>query len=62
MITTCPKCGKCYEEQSEEEANSPSRECMDCWGKARTKENLRRYERADDCEWNSDPHNRRVNP
>lgn len=41
MITNCPKCGTCYEEQSEEEANSPKRECMDCWMKDRTEENLR---------------------
>ena len=42
--TNCLNCGKCYEEQSEEQANSPSRECMDCWMKARTVENLRIYQ------------------
>lgn len=29
-LTTCPKCGKCYEEKSEEEANSPNRCCAQC--------------------------------
>lgn len=44
-ITNCPKCGKCYEETSEETANSPSRECTDCWAAARAEENAF-YERA----------------
>lgn len=30
-ITTCLKCGKGYEECSEEEANSPDRMCPACW-------------------------------
>ena len=42
--TNCLKCGKCYEEQSEEQANSPARECMDCWMKAHTEENVRIYQ------------------
>lgn len=29
-ITSCPKCGKAYEEQSEESANNPDRLCPDC--------------------------------
>lgn len=29
--TTCPGCGRCYEETSEEEANSPSRLCLACY-------------------------------
>lgn len=29
--TTCTRCGKLYEESSSEEANSPKRECVDCW-------------------------------
>lgn len=29
-ITSCPECGKAYEEQSEESANSPSRRCPQC--------------------------------
>lgn len=29
-VTTCPECGKCYEETSEEWANSPSRRCGQC--------------------------------
>ena len=32
MITTCPKCGRAYEEQSREEADSPNRMCLDCFG------------------------------
>ena len=31
MITTCPKCGKAYDEQSREEADSPNRTCLDCF-------------------------------
>jgi hypothetical protein len=31
MITTCPKCGRCYEEKSKEEAYSPTRRCLPCW-------------------------------
>ena len=34
-ITVCPRCGKCYEERCEEEANSPTRSCLDCFGKLR---------------------------
>lgn len=30
-ITTCPKCGSLYQESSEEEANSPTRECTKCY-------------------------------
>lgn len=30
-ITTCLKCGKVYEESSNEEANSPYRRCLACW-------------------------------
>ncbi len=30
-ITNCLKCGKCYEETSGEEANSPRRRCLACW-------------------------------
>jgi predicted nucleic acid-binding Zn-ribbon protein len=30
-ITTCPKCGKMFEAQSEEHANSPARLCPHCW-------------------------------
>lgn len=40
-LTNCPKCGTCYEESSEEQANSPARVCMNCWMAARTEENLR---------------------
>ena len=29
-ITTCPRCGACYEESSEEHANDPRRLCPDC--------------------------------
>lgn len=29
--TTCPRCGSCYEESSEEAANSPDRMCSRCW-------------------------------
>lgn len=32
-ITTCPKCGKCYEEVSEEMANSYERMCRACYEK-----------------------------
>lgn len=28
--TTCPTCGRCYEERSEDEANSLSRQCQRC--------------------------------
>jgi hypothetical protein len=31
MITTCPNCGRAYEEKSEEEAYSPLRRCLRCW-------------------------------
>jgi hypothetical protein len=31
MTTTCPKCGRLYEEKSEEEACSPLRLCLQCW-------------------------------
>jgi len=34
MITDCPKCGKLYEEKSEEEAYSPNRSCLQCYQKA----------------------------
>lgn len=30
-ITTCSKCGRAYEEQSEERANEPNRKCLDCY-------------------------------
>lgn len=30
MITTCTKCGECYEAYSEETANSPTRLCSEC--------------------------------
>jgi hypothetical protein len=30
-ITTCPKCGKLYDEKSEEEANAPGRSCLACY-------------------------------
>jgi len=29
--TVCPKCSECYEEFSEEEANSPDRSCLKCF-------------------------------
>ena len=32
-ITTCSKCGKCYEESSEERANEPDRLCHECYSK-----------------------------
>lgn len=31
IITTCPECKCCYEEQSEEEANNPLRLCYSCY-------------------------------
>lgn len=31
-ITTCPRCGQGYAEDSEEKANSPSRLCLNCAG------------------------------
>ena len=37
MITTCPKCGKAYEEQSREEADSPNRLCSECFKESRDK-------------------------
>jgi len=30
-ITDCPRCGKSYEEKSEEEASSPNRLCLSCY-------------------------------
>lgn len=30
-ITTCAECGALYEEYSEEEANSPNRQCRACY-------------------------------
>lgn len=30
-ITTCSKCGKAYEESSEEQANAPGRLCTPCY-------------------------------
>ena len=33
-ITVCPSCSLCYEEVSEEEANSPNRRCDDCFRKS----------------------------
>ncbi len=30
-ITTCGNCGRCYEEVSEEQANTPWRLCGACW-------------------------------
>lgn len=30
-ITTCPHCGQCYQEASEEAANRPDRLCGACW-------------------------------
>jgi hypothetical protein len=30
-ITTCTVCGQCYEENSDEAANAPDRECPACW-------------------------------
>lgn len=45
--TTCTTCGKLYEESSEELANAPKRDCMDCWMAARTEENLRRLGEAE---------------
>ena len=32
-ITICPECGKMYEEENEEQANNPFRECADCFTK-----------------------------
>lgn len=29
-ITTCPKCGTCYDERSEKEATNPYRSCPSC--------------------------------
>ncbi|MCC6352788.1 MAG: hypothetical protein IT577_02815 [Verrucomicrobiae bacterium] len=29
--TTCPQCGSCYDESSDEQANSPDRLCSKCW-------------------------------
>lgn len=37
-ITICPVCGRCYEEGSEEEANSPDRECISCWNERKMRE------------------------
>lgn len=34
-ITTCPKCGKCYEEVSEDMASSNERLCRACYEKHR---------------------------
>ena len=31
MITTCPICGKLYEEASDKEANNRHRSCLRCW-------------------------------
>ena len=36
-ITTCPKCGRCYEEVSEEMANSYERLCRPCFITAQAK-------------------------
>ena len=33
-ITSCPRCGRLYEEASEEQANSPNRCCLDCFNRA----------------------------
>lgn len=33
-ITNCLRCGKTYEEESEEEANSPNRQCLACFKKS----------------------------
>ena len=38
-ITTCPCCGKLYEEVSEEEANNPDRLCLNCYQKKNEKLN-----------------------
>ena len=38
MITTCPKCGRNYEETSDETANDPARLCMPCWHMSKVQE------------------------
>jgi len=43
-ITTCTKCGKGYEEHSEEAANAPERLCFSCWD-----ENNYRYDDEPCC-------------
>lgn len=45
-ITNCPKCGRCYEETSEEEANAPSRRCSTCWHEQHTADERRAVDEA----------------
>jgi hypothetical protein len=40
-ITDCPRCGKSYEEKSEEEASSPNRLCLSCYREASVPETKR---------------------
>ena len=39
-ITNCPICGRAYMASSEESANSPDRECYECWDEVRDGEQL----------------------
>lgn len=47
MITTCPKCGRNYEETSDETANDPGRLCMPCWHMSKVQEAERKVERME---------------
>jgi hypothetical protein len=45
-ITTCSVCGCCYEETSEELANTPVRECVACWNERQNEQAGRQFERS----------------
>ena len=47
MITTCPKCGRNYEETSDETANDPGRLCMPCWHMSKVQEAEREVKRLE---------------
>lgn len=43
-ITVCTKCGKCYEEVSEEEANAPHRRCQSCYRQLDERQEIEPYQ------------------
>jgi hypothetical protein len=45
MITNCSRCGRGYEESSEETANDPGRLCMPCWHAEKVREAEQRVAR-----------------
>lgn len=47
MLTTCTRCGRVYEETSDETANDPGRLCMPCWYLSKVQEAERAVKRLE---------------